>query len=571
MNQSDILKKHGFAIERKLGQGGFGEVFLVKHEISQQFYAVKSLRNQRKENPEDILREIKAIAALKHPNIINYQHSFIEDNELFMVMEYCQNGSLAELISVKKKLNIDEAVDVFRKLSQALYFIHQSGFVHHDIKPSNILFDANNEVKLSDFGTVNTRIGTLVYSPPEMFSPNAPKHDVRTDIYSLGLSMLECLLGFLPIKRKDALHIKSIIRKVGLPIHDFPYWLQQFILKACHYNPEMRFQSMLEFNEALEKRFIPKIISYARIQKEKEANLLKIHVSFKRWKSARQVIENSKSQHIKFQISKAKYFLSIHQISEAQKLYEEIIKKDPRAPIEKELAEIYLQKNEPSKAATLLQSYLLYNFENKEAHNQLLHSYFLSDQWELGLEQAGMLRNIYKDEIIFFNNALLFEILLGKDPRYKNIINSRNSFAEYNSYFLDKNHQIELDLLSKEKLKQKLLFHEFKFRNIHLNKNEIRIWYPENDEQIISNNGIISLGRTGNYGNTFNTSSSMQISRRHLVIINQKNNVWLYDMSKFGTKINGHKVIGKEFLLGRYEVELGDYKIVIISSADKLL
>ncbi len=104
MHHSEILRKHGFAIERKLGQGGFGEVLLVKHEISQQLYALKTLKNKRKQNPEDILREIKAIAALKHPNIINYQHSFIEDNELFMVMEYCKNGNLSELISVKKKL-----------------------------------------------------------------------------------------------------------------------------------------------------------------------------------------------------------------------------------------------------------------------------------------------------------------------------------------------------------------------------------------------------------------------------------------------------------------------------------
>jgi len=69
MHHSEILRKHGFAIERKLGQGGFGEVLLVKHEISQQLYALKTLNNKRKQNPEDILREIKAIAALKHPNL----------------------------------------------------------------------------------------------------------------------------------------------------------------------------------------------------------------------------------------------------------------------------------------------------------------------------------------------------------------------------------------------------------------------------------------------------------------------------------------------------------------------
>lgn len=564
------LADQDFIYISKLGKGGFGEVSLVKHKISEQLYAVKTLRGDRKENPEDILREIKAIASFNHPNIINYQHSFLVEDELFLVMEYCKNGSLYDLIKAKKKLNIEEAVDIFRKLSQALYFVHKNGYVHHDIKPSNILFDASNQVKLSDFGTVNTSIGTIAYSAPEMLSPNSPTHDARTDVYSLGLTMMESLIGRLPIKQFNRVAIKNQIRKADFPLDSIPYWLKQLFLKACHYNPEMRFQDMLEFDEAMEKRFIPQIINNHRIIEENEVKVLDTYIKFRKWENARRIVENRSNSHIKFLISKAKYYLNTHKIDLAKLTYEKVLLKDPKAPIEKELAEIYLQTNQPAKAVSLLQSYLHYNFKDKEAHNQLLHSYFLSDQWELGLEQSGFLKSIFKDELIFRNNALLFELLLNITPTDKDIVKTGNFFATYNSIILSNVYKNKLGIINEKVAKKKVLFQEYKFLNIHKNKNLIKIGFPGDKEPVLCDDSIISFGRKGDYGNTFSPSPSTLISRRHFVLVNQKNNVWLYDLSLYGTYVDGKKVIGKEFIIGRCEIEFGNLKIVVNSEANSM-
>jgi serine/threonine protein kinase len=103
-NIADNLEKHGFIYIEDLGTGGFGTVVKVKHKISNQYFAVKKLNSKHKENPENILREIKAIAIFNNPFIISYNYSFIEDDELYLVMEYCENGSLRDLLSKENKL-----------------------------------------------------------------------------------------------------------------------------------------------------------------------------------------------------------------------------------------------------------------------------------------------------------------------------------------------------------------------------------------------------------------------------------------------------------------------------------
>lgn len=191
-------------------------VVKVKHHISKQFYAVKKLKGRGNQHPENILREIQAIAQFNNPNVINYKHSFIEDNELYLIMEYCSGGSLRDLLSNSGKLNIDYAIDVFLRLTHTFDFLHWKGYIHHDIKPDNILF-TEDKVKISDFGTVNTSIGTIIYSALEMLMPDAPTDDPGVDIFSLGLTFMECATGKNLLKKENSWQEKILlVKKHGL-------------------------------------------------------------------------------------------------------------------------------------------------------------------------------------------------------------------------------------------------------------------------------------------------------------------------------------------------------------------
>ncbi len=563
------LKKHDFDFLTELGKGGFGIVMKVKHGISGQDYAVKKLNKRGKSDPENILREIKAIASLNNPNVIGYNYSFIEEEELYLVMEYCALGSLRDLLLREKKIEIQLCTDIFLRLTNTFAFLHEKGFIHHDIKPDNILF-TEEKVKISDFGTVNTDIGTIAYSAPEMLMPDPPKDDPRIDVFALGITFMECVTGTNPLRSsKPWEDLILTVMNADFPISDLPYWMQQLILKACHYDPSARFQTMQEFHEAILRRHIPQIIDEDVICEHQLAAKLKMLVIGKRWQAAKKLIDgHDHEMAIDFLIQKGKYYLATNQLTQAKATFENVLKKDRSAPIEKNMAEICLRFNEPSKAATIVHGYINKNFNDVEAHNQLLFSYFQSDQWELGLTQAVYLRKIFPKESIFISNHILFELLLGREPEEKDLLKEHNPIVYYNYHNVVHESGPKIckskDLKS---LKLKLLFTEYKFRSLCESTNSVTV--EINGQEHHSDKPIISIGREG-YNNTF-TICDQRVSRRHLVIVNMKKDVWLYDMSTLGTFVNGERVVNKSFLLGRCEIKLGSQTIFVKSDRGLLL
>jgi len=113
-----------------------------------------------------IIHEIKAIAEFLNPNIVFYYHHFKIGESICLVMEYCENGSLrSKLIN---PLSPQVVLPWFEFLAETLYQVHSKRITHHDIKPDNILFNKNEEIKISDFGVANTFIGTKWYMAPEL-------------------------------------------------------------------------------------------------------------------------------------------------------------------------------------------------------------------------------------------------------------------------------------------------------------------------------------------------------------------------------------------------------------------
>ena len=136
---------------KDLGEGGFGKVFLAKEKVSNRLVAIKQLKNTDKLKQEDIIHEIEIVSKFENPNIVAYYHHFWQDEQLFLVMEYCSGGSLRD----KMKGDNLVATEIFKWikiLAECLRIVHKKGIIHHDIKPDNILFSVNGTIKISDFG-----------------------------------------------------------------------------------------------------------------------------------------------------------------------------------------------------------------------------------------------------------------------------------------------------------------------------------------------------------------------------------------------------------------------------------
>ncbi|MBK6345006.1 MAG: serine/threonine-protein kinase [Bacteroidales bacterium] len=221
-----------------LGIGGFGEVYKCREILSGHIVAVKRLLTNDKAKQKNILKEIRLLSKLSHPSIVKYLHTFKNEEQLHLVMEYCEIGSLANKIG-KTGIGIGKATGMISSLIEAMKWVHSEGITHHDIKPQNILINAGDELKIADFGVANTLGGTPGYQAPEMFfNPQISPDDKRADIYALGLTIVEILTGENPFigMRLGEIMIAHKTRAYGTG--NLPYWLQEFLHKAIHPRPE---------------------------------------------------------------------------------------------------------------------------------------------------------------------------------------------------------------------------------------------------------------------------------------------------------------------------------------------
>ena len=568
--KKDFIKRD-YEFIRQLGKGGFGTVSMVEHTVSNQFYAIKRLSEPNTDRRALIKKEIETLASFNHPNIIGFRTAFIVEDNLYLVMEYCSKGTLNDKLYSGSKLNEEDLIRLFIDLTRTFDFLHNKNIIHHDIKPSNILFDEEGTVKVSDFGCANSDIGTSTYLPPEIYEDEDYVPNVKSDIYSLGITLLECALGYNPLLEKTVQERFEIIKTGNLPISQLPMWLQDTILKAVHYEQLTRFDSMNEFYTALVKRNIPKFLDKSLIQDENEAKYLSYLVRNKKWIKANNFINSHPRilNNLNLIINTGNYYLKTHNIVNAKYFFEKALRFNPKAGIAKQIAEVYLQGGEPSKASYVLTEYINQNFTDIEAHNQLLYAYYLSGRWELGLEQSEHLLNLFPKESIIKNNHLLFSILLSNEDYDVFYPSDFKSFGSYNINVFTNNTPCSWASKGSPSLKSKLLFHEYTFRNIEKSNNEIEV--KINGELYKINDLVISFGRTGYDYNTFSQFSGNSISRRHFVIVNMKNNVWLYDLNSTGVYVDGEKVYKKYFLLGFHKINIGNYEIEVKTDRQLLL
>ena len=248
-----------FDLIEDLGKGNFGSVSLMQSKKDNNIYAIKEIKSSvlaGKKEIRSLKREIQVLKELDHPNIIKYYTSFTENDNVYIVMQYINNGNLKTLMKDEGKDYLDEKKiwDYLIQSLRGLKYLHdKKKIIHRDIKPDNILLDLNNNIKISDFGlsainiadassTVKfngTREGTLQFMAPEVI--NGKAYDFKSDIYMLGITFFYILSKHFPSKRCN---YKNIIVDIVNPNAELPEVysriLRRFIKKLLEINPDQR-------------------------------------------------------------------------------------------------------------------------------------------------------------------------------------------------------------------------------------------------------------------------------------------------------------------------------------------
>lgn len=271
------------------GKGGMGLVYKARQQLIDRIVAIKMLKADLADDRQNVARfqlEAKAASRLQHPNVITV-HDFgvVEDTgQPYLVMDFMEGDSLADIIKRDGRIHVRRAIPIFLQACSALEHAHRQHVIHRDVKPSNIVLmkteDKEDFVKVVDFGIAKLQalagqesmhltktgevFGSPIYMSPEQCMGNAL--DARSDIYSLGATIYEALVGFPPLVGKtlvDTMH--KHINETPAPLRAtfpelcVPEAVERVIMKALEKDKELRYESMLEMKEALEfgyKRFL---------------------------------------------------------------------------------------------------------------------------------------------------------------------------------------------------------------------------------------------------------------------------------------------------------------------------
>lgn len=270
-----------------LGRGGMGVVFRCQHLILGKEYALKLLAAD-KLSPESWMRfqsEAKALARLHHPGVVSIHNMGIDKEQFpYYVMDLLLGESLSQMIKRKHRLPLQQALNLFIQIADALDAAHQQGIIHRDIKPSNIMVYEENQiekVKIVDFGIArltsrsssstlsntftsqNQTVTGAVFGTPSYMSPEQGRGqsvDHRSDIYSLGCTLFEALTGVPPLRGANSMETMIMHQTEEAPSvnsvypdGDFPDSIEAAIAKMLCKDTSQRYQSMKQVSHDLSR------------------------------------------------------------------------------------------------------------------------------------------------------------------------------------------------------------------------------------------------------------------------------------------------------------------------------
>jgi branched-chain amino acid transport system substrate-binding protein len=272
MNDDLVGRQLGkYEVRAEVGRGGMGTVYLALDPLLQRRVAVKVLAPHLVWQPgliERFLREARAAARLKHPNIVTIYDVGQDGNTYYFVMEYVEGQSLATALRQRGPMSPGGAVRLLRRLASALDYAHGQGLVHRDVKPGNILLGPGGEPALGDFGiaraaedarltTTGTLVGTPDYMSPEQARGDEVDH--RTDLYSLAIVAYESLGGQPPfggstphgVLYRQVHEAPPPLRQARPQDPAWPAAVDAVLQKALAKDPGDRYQTAAAFVDAL--------------------------------------------------------------------------------------------------------------------------------------------------------------------------------------------------------------------------------------------------------------------------------------------------------------------------------
>uniref|UniRef100_A0AAZ3SLG7 Serine/threonine-protein kinase TAO3 n=1 Tax=Oncorhynchus tshawytscha TaxID=74940 RepID=A0AAZ3SLG7_ONCTS len=228
--QADLFFKDDpeevFCDLHEIGHGSFGAVYFARNSYSKEVVAIKKMSYNGKQTTEkwqDIIKEVKFLEQLHHPNTIEYKGCYLKDNTAWLVMEYCL-GSASDLLEVHKKpLQEVEIAAITHGALQGLAYLHSRNMIHRDVKAGNILLTEPGLVKLADFGSAsiaspaNSFVGTPYWMAPEVIlAMDEGQYEGKIDIWSLGITCIELAERKPPLFNMNAMsalyHIHDFVR-----------------------------------------------------------------------------------------------------------------------------------------------------------------------------------------------------------------------------------------------------------------------------------------------------------------------------------------------------------------------
>jgi serine/threonine-protein kinase len=262
-----------FELRSKVASGGQGKVYRAWDTVLERLVAVKIMRKELENDPialEGFYREARACASFNHTNIIHI-YSFDEfEGQRYLVMELADRGSLDTRIEKQQRLSELDVLDIGYKIASALDMALKHNLLHRDIKPGNILFNADNEPKLIDFGLARNvdaepESTTVTEGTPYYVAPEKIKRERETflsDMYSLGCTLYHALTGHVPfeaptVEELVAAHVHTALTPPNLVLPEVTQLTSDVLVRVLAKNPSDRFLSYDEFSMAL---------SYARSQ-----------------------------------------------------------------------------------------------------------------------------------------------------------------------------------------------------------------------------------------------------------------------------------------------------------------
>jgi serine/threonine protein kinase len=258
-----------FVVEKELGKGAMGVVYLGKDPKIGREVAIKTLAVTQEFEPEELadvkerfFREAQTAGRLAHPNIVTIYDAGEEHDYCYIAMEFLRGDSLARFTKPGQLLPIDKTISIIARAADALGYAHREGIVHRDVKPANLMYDtASDTLKVTDFGIARltasskTRTG-MVLGTPSYMSPEqlaGKKIDGRSDLFSLSVTLYQMLSGKLPFDGESMAQLMfRIANEPPTPIGaGVPPAIASFLDRALAKNAEERFQTGEHFGGEL--------------------------------------------------------------------------------------------------------------------------------------------------------------------------------------------------------------------------------------------------------------------------------------------------------------------------------